>query len=400
MNILNICPFYTYPPDNGGKTRIYKINELLSKKYEKYKIFQFSYNLFRYLGKLRLHSWKSRINKNYVEYCYSPFWGIAFSALMHNLNILPLAYLNELMAFRIPSILKKKIDSSDLIQIEEPWQFGWTYKKVRGKKKIIADSQNIEYVLAKAHKPSFNKKILEKIFNLEKDYANKSDLLFCASKEDASKFQELYNIPKEKIKIIPNGVDISEFKEVSECEKEKLKKSTGFGGKKVVFFIGGVHYPNQEALSFIKKMASKMRNKKIVFLVAGTISNNEKNTKNIYYTGGGTHYEMIKYFKMADIALNPIFSGSGTNVKLLQYLSSGIPTITTKFGARGLELSNKKGLIIKETITEFCNAIYDIIDNPSLQEQLKKYSRKLIIGKYDFETITKKVVKCYEEVLE
>jgi glycosyltransferase involved in cell wall biosynthesis len=87
-------------------------------------------------------------------------------------------------------------------------------------------------------------------------------------------------------------------------------------------------------------------------------------------------------------------------VKLLQYLSSGIPTITTKFGARGLELSNKKGLIIKETITEFCNAIYDIIDNPSLQEQLKKYSRKLIIGKYDFETITKKVVKCYEEVLE
>ena len=32
---------------------------------------------------------------------------------------------------------------------------------------------------------------------------------------------------------------------------------------------------------------------------------------------------------MADIGINPLISGSGTNLKMLEYLSSGLPTVTT-----------------------------------------------------------------------
>jgi glycosyltransferase involved in cell wall biosynthesis len=39
---------------------------------------------------------------------------------------------------------------------------------------------------------------------------------------------------------------------------------------------------------------------------------------------------------VADVALNPLTLGSGTNLKMLEYFVAGIPVISTPFGARGL----------------------------------------------------------------
>jgi glycosyltransferase involved in cell wall biosynthesis len=39
---------------------------------------------------------------------------------------------------------------------------------------------------------------------------------------------------------------------------------------------------------------------------------------------------------IADLALNPVTSGSGTNLKMLEYFGSGIPVVSSEFGARGL----------------------------------------------------------------
>jgi glycosyltransferase involved in cell wall biosynthesis len=48
--------------------------------------------------------------------------------------------------------------------------------------------------------------------------------------------------------------------------------------------------------------------------------------------------EMDVVLGAADLALNPTTSGSGTNLKMLQYAAGGIPILTTPFGNRGLEL--------------------------------------------------------------
>ena len=40
-----------------------------------------------------------------------------------------------------------------------------------------------------------------------------------------------------------------------------------------------------------------------------------------------------------DVALNPMFSGSGSNLKMLDYTASGVPVLTTPFGNRGLDFT-------------------------------------------------------------
>jgi hypothetical protein len=41
-------------------------------------------------------------------------------------------------------------------------------------------------------------------------------------------------------------------------------------------------------------------------------------------------------FNASDFAINPISTGSGTNVKMMEYLAAKLPILTTSFGKRGL----------------------------------------------------------------
>ena len=43
----------------------------------------------------------------------------------------------------------------------------------------------------------------------------------------------------------------------------------------------------------------------------------------------------------ADYALNPVFEGSGSNVKNSEYISSRLPILTQEFGTRGYEIEDK-----------------------------------------------------------
>ena len=48
--------------------------------------------------------------------------------------------------------------------------------------------------------------------------------------------------------------------------------------------------------------------------------------------------EVLPYFAAADAGLNPITRGSGSNVKLFEYLAARLPVISTLFGVRGTNL--------------------------------------------------------------
>ena len=37
------------------------------------------------------------------------------------------------------------------------------------------------------------------------------------------------------------------------------------------------------------------------------------------------------------MAINPMFGGSGTNIKMFDFMAAGLPTISTEIGARGIE---------------------------------------------------------------
>src|SRR5205823_12993105 len=62
----------------------------------------------------------------------------------------------------------------------------------------------------------------------------------------------------------------------------------------------------------------------------------------------GTQHENQKHIdiQLTDVALNPMLSGSGSNLKLAEYFAKSRPTVTTPFGARGYDLRNGTDAIV------------------------------------------------------
>lgn len=110
------------------------------------------------------------------------------------------------------------------------------------------------------------------------------------------------------------------------------------------------------------------------------------NSKNVYLLGQVSDEEKKEILKISDIAINPMLSGSGTNIKVLGYLSAGIPTITTPTGARGLDLIDQKHALICE-IEDFPRKIHDLLSDDHLAESLKKNGRTLVEQRYDWDSI-------------
>lgn len=120
-----------------------------------------------------------------------------------------------------------------------------------------------------------------------------------------------------------------------------------------------------------------------------------KKAKNVILLGQISDDEKLQLYKIADVALNPMMSGSGTNIKMLDCMAAGLPVISTPIGARGLNLENNSNVIIS-SISEFPLKIEKILQDKELYKKISYNGRELVKEKYDW----RKIVDDMEEILE
>jgi glycosyltransferase involved in cell wall biosynthesis len=389
MKILNLCPYWISRPNSGGSIRVYNLNRELSNHF---KIHQLSFRPRMDTNNNIFKNHEIKTNENYSEFQYS-FKSILLSSyLLYKLNLPH----DILQSFILEKINFSKKIKGDIIQVEHPWLFEFAYKNYKDKPIVLA-SHNVEYILIKDiinKDASYFKSLLPKIRKIEVDSLEKSDMIFCVSDEDIKIFKNDFNIKKEKMRLIPNGVNCKYYNILSETEKQNFKRKLNLPLSKIVLFIGSDHYPNREAISFIKKFAKE--NTDVYFLVVGAVGKGLKNEDNLIFTGHVK--DLISYVNAADIAINPLASGSGTNLKMLEYLAAGIPTITTKVGNRGLDLKNEKDVLISE-LDDFSQKIANLICDEDLYDNLRYDGRDKVERIYDWPVIAAKVVECYNELL-
>jgi glycosyltransferase involved in cell wall biosynthesis len=94
-----------------------------------------------------------------------------------------------------------------------------------------------------------------------------------------------------------------------------------------------------------------------------------------------------------------MLSGSGTNIKMLDYMAAGLPVITTPVGARGLDIENHNNAIICD-VSKFPEKIRELTNDKDLYARLSRNGRKLVVEKYDWENIAERMAKILEGKLE
>jgi hypothetical protein len=67
-------------------------------------------------------------------------------------------------------------------------------------------------------------------------------------------------------------------------------------------------------------------------------------------------------FRNAKIAVNPIFTGNGTNVKTIDALWCGCGLVTTAVGVQGFDFESGLNLRVAHSPVEFACAVLDLLD--------------------------------------
>ena len=267
--------------------------------------------------------------------------------------------------------------NADILICSHPWPALCVNKN--NNQFFIYDAHNCEYLLMDRilGKHMLKKFVLRQVKKIEGAACRKSDLILVCSEKEKQSFIDLYKVNENKIIIVPNGANIRE--EIEEKSRED----------RTVIFIGAYYKPNIDAARFIiKELAPRL--KEFKFLIVGTVFDafrTEKIPGNLKFLGKVSDEELGAALKASDIAIHPMFDGSGINIKMLDYMSYGLPIVTTQIGARGIESKGKQPMVIS-AIDKFIDNIKMLNSDSVLYKRLSEDGRSLAAERYDWVKIS------------
>jgi len=381
ITVVNTYPIY--PPRGGGQNRIFYLYKELAKtirveiiclvhETQEYKKSEIASNLFEIqVPKTKQHAQKE--------------WKIEEKVGIPITDIAMLYLYNETQLF--VDEVKKSCATSDYVVTSHPYTYLLLKEHINIP--VINESHNVEYNLKKQmlkDTPN-NQKLLEKLFEVEKEASLNAIFTMVCAMDDAITMQSIYGFDKSKAVLVPNGVDLNSVPYISKEKRETIKKSLDFENQKIVLFIGSWHQPNIDAVEEIFNIALKLP--EYNFIVMGSVGSyfiSHDTPANVGFSGVTTDEEKEIYLSVADIALNPMLTGSGTNLKMLDYMANGIPVISTEVGARGLNIPD--GYIVTCDLRKFDKYIVDIEKYVDIQK-----SRKYVEENFSWEVIQKNLKK-------
>lgn len=153
--------------------------------------------------------------------------------------------------------------------------------------------------------------------------------------------------PAPRLSLVPNGFDAERFRPPAPDLRERLRRELGFtAAEKVVVFCGSHTHPNQQAVAAIlQRIAPACPGSATHFLIVGRVGEaaamgqpappGQSPPPRVTVTGPVA--DVLPFLQAADLALNPMLEGSGSNLKVVEACAAGLPLVTTPFGLRGFE---------------------------------------------------------------
>jgi glycosyltransferase involved in cell wall biosynthesis len=273
--------------------------------------------------------------------------------------------------------------SADLIIHESPYMLEYDLLLGLDGRPRIYNSYNVEADLVdQIWRGPGREAYLAHISRLESRLVNESGLCFAVSGRDAARFCERYGVPRERFRIAENGISIEEYLPRISDEKKRS----------VALFFGSFHPPNISAANFIlTELAPAFP--QVDFVIAGNCLSPTTGgvPGNVRLLGRVDNGVRLGLFASSDVALNPMFAGSGTNLKSLEYLAAGLPLVTTEIGSRGLDLVHRTHALIASK-DEFASALREILADRSLAQSIAHCGRGHVATRFSWEAIGAKVV--------
>ena len=298
-------------------------------------------------------------------------------------------------AYLSAEYLQETLDAvkwADVVVFSHPWAAPLVSDELLAGKTVIYDSHNVETTLRgqllNGNNP-FEQGVINEVERAEHSAGDRADLILACSMEDVEGFATLFGWPRNKMRLVPNGVFSRQIQPGSVSQKLEAKHLSGIPEDAFVgFFIGSNYAPNVEAALFIiEHLATELP--EIIFVIGGGVCSGlpAKLPANVRAIGYIEEQDKLRWLHASDFAINPMFSGSGTNIKMFDFMSAALPVVTTPVGARGIARQSEGGLYLAER-EELAKVVRQLSSDRKAATSGGQDNRCIVEAKFAWESIS------------
>ncbi len=386
MKILFIANRFPYPPFRGDKLKIYNLCKRLSEKNEVHLItFTEQKSDLQYLDKL------SPIFKR-MEIVHLPKLQSLFYSALGLFQKLPLQvqyFKSNEFASRLKQLLAEEKYDAIHVQHIRMAQYAIPYKQYF-RILDLPDAFSLYWQRRKEVPRSLLSRMLDnieskRVIKYEEYVLNEFNLNLVCSQEDQEFLIKTHHVSN--IELLPNGVDTQQFK----------PGKHDYSHNETLLFTGNMDYdPNVDAVVyFVDEILPTIVNAfpNVKFVIAGQRPIDKvkalDNGKNVFVTGFIP--DLSETYNSASVVVAPLRFGAGTQNKVLEAMSMGIPVVCSNIGFKGLGINDGEGAFMRLGASDFAEQVIKLLSDEALRNTTGKKGIEVIEKSFTWETISEKL---------
>ena len=219
--------------------------------------------------------------------------------------------------------------------------------------------------------------------------------------------QRLFGLPFEKINVVPNGINLTNFNGV---EKDyDFRRQFAMDNEKIILFTGRLVYEKgiQHLIAAMPKVLSRYSDAKLVIVGRGGMIDELKRQVDylglgdkVYFTGYLDSKKIVKMYKCADVAVFPS-TYEPFGIVTLEAMLAGIPVVTSDIG--GLNEIVEHGVNGMKSYAGNSNSIADsilaLLYDKRLAQEVVKNAKAKVKNEYNWPKIAQDTHFTYQKAI-
>jgi glycosyltransferase involved in cell wall biosynthesis len=232
-----------------------------------------------------------------------------------------------------------------------------------------------------------------KFERLERRVFAEVDRIVAVSREDAELLQRRFAV--ERVDVVDNGIDRPYYEGV---------RCGGESG--VILFLGSLDWrPNLDAvrqlLDHIFPAVRQAEPSARLWIVGRNapkwLARRVATTPAVELHADVA--DVRPYLAASGVLAVPLRIGGGSRLKILEALACGLPVVSTRIGAEGLDLRHGREMVLVESIEGMAAALLACIWNPPSARAMAEKGRQLVLQHYDWDVLAGRLEQVWQKCI-
>jgi len=306
----------------------------------------------------------------------------------------PPVFIDRLLALSPRRRLRRALARADVVLFHPPYHVGWLRAALPPGTPLVFDEHSIEAHMYQAGRSRWSRVVAQEVERSELMAFRVSDLVLATCEEDAEVARAR---GARRTAVVPNAVDLDRFRPADELRRRTIRQRLGLGDQGLAaIFVGSGHPPNVRAVEVLERQAEAYAAAGVRVILVGRCGIGRSRVDNVVHLGEVPDVALA--LQAADIALCPLVEGSGTSLKVVEFLAAGLAVISTSFGVRGLGVTAGVEAELC-AVDEMPARVAQLAGDPERRQSLGAAARRLAEQRYGWSSSARVLADALDELV-